>query len=277
MRTIIIATLYKFVALPDYTQMQAPLLQSCLANHVKGSFLLAAEGINGTIAGEREGLDRVLGYLRADPRLAELEHQESFADEQPFRRMKVKLKKEIVTIGLNEIDPTKKVGTYVKAADWNDLISEPDVMLIDTRNDYEVRVGTFEDAINPQIDAFGEFPAFAQRELDPAKHKKIAMFCTGGIRCEKASSLLLEMGFAEVYHLKSGILKYFKEVPQEESRWQGECYVFDRRVTVDHKLQANKNKSCSICNHPLSPPELEHPDYQFGVSCKYCVELPNEA
>ena len=240
MKKIVIATLYKFVSLLDYTELRDPIRAICIENEVKGTLLLAAEGLNGTIAGTRQGIDTVLAYLRADARLADLEHKESFADEIPFRRMKVKLKAEIVTIGLNHIDPTEKVGQYVKPADWNDLITDPEVMLIDTRNEYEVEFGTFEGAINPHTDSFGQFPDFAQKHLDPDKHKKIAMFCTGGIRCEKASSLLLEMGFEEVYHLKGGILKYLEEIHQENSRWKGECFVFDERITLNHDLQPGK-------------------------------------
>ncbi|MGB0389124.1 MAG: rhodanese-related sulfurtransferase [Ardenticatenaceae bacterium] len=272
MSKIVIATLYKFVSLPDYVELREPILGTCVENEVKGSLLLAAEGLNGTIAGKREGVNKVLAYLRADARLAELEHQESLADEVPFRRMKVRLKKEIVTIGLDDIDPTEKVGTYVKPAAWNDLISEPDVMLIDTRNDYEIRAGTFEGAINPHTEAFGEFPDFVEQHLDPDKQQKIAMFCTGGIRCEKASSLLLNMGFKEVYHLKGGILNYLAEVPEQNSRWQGECFVFDERITVNHHLQPGNAHTCPACKHTLSVQDIEHPDYHFGVSCPYCTQ-----
>jgi len=237
MKKIVIATLYKFISLPDYDALREPLLHVCLANKVRGSLLLATEGINGTIAGSREGIDAVLAYLRSDERLADLTHQESFADEMPFRRMKVKIKQEIVTIGLSEVDPTQKVGIYVQPNEWNRLLHQPDVTLIDTRNEYEVQAGTFEGAINPHIDAFGEFPEFVQTHLDSKQHKKVAMFCTGGIRCEKASSLLLDMGFEEVYHLKGGILNYLKEVPQEETLWQDDCFVFDERIAVDHDLK----------------------------------------
>ncbi len=242
MKKIVIATLYKFVSLPDCDALQEQFLQVCLANEVKGSLLLATEGINGTLAGSREGIDAVLAHLRSDERLTDLTHQESYSDKLPFQRTKVKIKPEIVTIGLPEVQPTKKVGTYVQPNEWNHLIREPDVTLIDTRNEYEVQAGTFGGAINPHTETFGEFPEFAQNKLDPKEHKKVAMFCTGGIRCEKASSLLLDMGFEEVYHLKGGILNYLKEVPQEETLWQGNCFVFDERRGVDHDLKPAKKE-----------------------------------
>ncbi len=268
--TIVVAALYKFVSLPDYQQLQPDLLAFCQAQAVKGTLLLAEEGINGTIAGSRAGIDAVLAYLQADARLADLEHKESYTDEAPFLRMKVKLKKEIVTMGVSGISPTLQAGTYVEAKDWNALISDPDVLLIDTRNQYEVDIGTFKNAINPQTTNFREFPDYVSQTLDPAKHKKVAMFCTGGIRCEKSTAYLKNQGFAEVYHLKGGILKYLEEVPKEESLWQGECFVFDQRVAVDHGLAEGSYEQCFACRHPVSEADKASPEYEPGVSCPHC-------
>jgi UPF0176 protein len=235
MPPIIIATFYKFTDLSDYQALRLPMLTFCREQQIKGSILLAGEGINGTIAGHRAGVDAVLAYLRADKRLVSITHQESVADFIPFRRMKVRLKREIVNLGRPEINPNRCVGTYIEATDWNALITDPDVLLIDTRNDFEVKMGSFKGAVNPQTAAFNEFPDFVSQNLDPQKHKKVAMFCTGGIRCEKATAFLVEQGFEAVYHLKGGILKYLATVPETESLWQGECFVFDERVTVNHK------------------------------------------
>lgn len=240
---IVVVALYKFVALPDYRALREPLRQLMLDHGVKGTLLLAEEGINGTVSGTREGIDALLTRLKADPRFADLEHKESYCAEQPFQRSKVKLKKEIVTLGVPEVDPTRQVGTYVAPADWNTLIDDPEVVLIDTRNDYEVAIGTFAGARDPKIASFREFADYVRSQLDPAKHKKIAMFCTGGIRCEKASSYMLSQGFEEVYHLKGGILKYLEEVPPTQSKWQGECFVFDDRVTVRHDLSTGDYRS----------------------------------
>lgn len=268
------AALYKFVALPEYQKLQAPLLAACQSHHIKGSLLLAAEGINGTIAGLPHQIHAILHYLRTDPlfegKFSDLEHKESYADEQPFYRMKVKLKKEIVTLGVPGISPTKKVGTYVKPEDWNALISDPEVVLIDTRNDYEVGIGTFKGAIDPKTTTFREFPEYVAKHFDHTKHKKVAMFCTGGIRCEKASSFMLEQGFKEVYHLQGGILKYLETVPETESLWQGECFVFDQRVAVKHNLKVGEFDQCYACRHPLSPDDMQSPQYEAGVSCPYC-------
>ena len=214
MSEVIVAALYKFVALPDYREMREPLLDFCVQHEVKGTLLLAEEGINGTISGPREGIDAVIDYLKADQRLEGLEHKESQFEGLPFYRMKVKLKKEIVTMGVGGVDPNRLVGRYIEPGDWNDLISDPDVLLIDTRNDYEYDIGTFKNAVNPETTTFREFPQYVKDNLDTEKHKKIAMFCTGGIRCEKSTAYLLEQGFDEVYHLKGGILKYFEEVPE---------------------------------------------------------------
>jgi UPF0176 protein len=234
-KPLVVAALYKFVTLDDCVSMREPLLAVCKANDVYGTLLLAGEGINGTIAGTREGIDTVLDYLRSDPRLSDLEHKESSAEAAPFKRMKVRLKKEIVTLGVDGVDPSKKVGTYVAPQDWNALISDPNVLLIDTRNDYEFEAGTFQNAQNAKTNTFREFPRYVKDNVNPASAPKVAMFCTGGIRCEKASAYMLEQGFNEVYHLKGGILKYLEEVPPGESLWQGECFVFDERRGVDHE------------------------------------------
>lgn len=270
--TQIVATFYKFVKLPDFAQKQAPLLAYCQAQGIRGTILLAAEGINGTIAGSRQAIDSVLSFLRSDPRLIDLEHKESQADSPPFDRLKVRLKKEIVTLGLPEIDPSDRVGTYVSPQEWNALISDPEVTLIDTRNNYEVSIGTFKGAQNPQTTSFRQFPDYVRTHLDPSKHKKVAMFCTGGIRCEKATSLMMAQGFQEVYHLQGGILKYLEEVPPEESLWQGECFVFDQRVAVEHGLEAGTHEMCRSCGHPIAEADKTSPHYQEGISCPYCFD-----
>jgi len=255
----IVAALYKFASLPDYKALKPPLLETCTKNNVKGMILLAEEGINGTIAGPRAGIDAVLHHLHADPRLKDLDHKESRAALQPFYRMKVRLKKEIVTLGVPGTDPNKLVGTHVSPSEWTDLIRDPEVLLIDTRNDYEVELGTFEGALDPNTRTFRDFPAYVKDNCDPAKHKKVAMFCTGGIRCEKASSYMLNQGFQEVFHLKGGILKYLEEVPPEQSAWQGECFVFDERVSVDHGLNQGDYELCRGCRDPISPQDKTSP------------------
>jgi len=264
--------LYKFVRLGDFEQLREPLLALMLAQDVRGTLLLANEGINGTIAGPRAGIDTVLGWLREDPRLADLEHKESFHDAHPFLRTKVKLKKEIVTMGVEGIDPNRTVGTYLSPQEWNAVISDPETLLIDTRNDYEVEVGTFKGAINPETRTFREFPEYVKETLDPARHKKVAMFCTGGIRCEKSTAYLKEQGFEEVYHLKGGILKYLEEMPKEESLWEGECFVFDERVTVDHDLNPGEFDQCHACRRPISEEEKASEKFQLGVSCPKCFD-----
>lgn len=243
MGQFVISAFYKFAKLDDYKAMQQPLLEYCEARDVRGSILLSLEGINGTIAGPRQGIDEVMAYLRADARLADLLHKESFAEFRPFKKMKVRLKKEIVTIKRDDANPFEQVGIYVPPKDWNDLISRDDVILVDTRNDYELEYGTFQGAIDPDIRSFSQFPDYVDENLDPEKHPRVAMFCTGGIRCEKATSYLLARGFQEVYHLEGGILKYFEDIPAEESMWDGECFVFDERVTVDKALQPRVNRT----------------------------------
>jgi UPF0176 protein len=270
--TQIVATFYKFVSLPDFTEKQDSLLAYCVAQDIKGTILLAKEGINGTIAGSRQAIDAVLSYMRSDPRLQDLEYKESTADTPPFERMKVRLKKEIVTLGLPEVDPNEQVGTYVTPQEWNELISDPEVTVIDTRNDYEVHIGTFKGAQNPQTNSFRDFPEYVRQNLDPSKHKKVAMFCTGGIRCEKASSFMLSHGFAEVYHLKGGILKYLEEVQPEESLWEGECFVFDERITVGHGLEPGNHELCFCCGHPLTDEDKASAKYEEGISCPWCFD-----
>lgn len=269
--TQIVASFYKFVSLLDFADKQDALLSLCQAQNVKGTILLAAEGINGTIAAaSRDSLNAVLCFLRSDSRLADLEYKESYADSPPFERMKVRLKREIVTLGLSEVDPNQHVGTYVSPQDWNTLICDPEVTVIDTRNDYEVEIGTFKAAQNPQTSSFREFPNYIRQHLDPTKNKKVALFCTGGIRCEKASSFMLSQGFEAVYHLKGGILKYLEEVPAEESLWQGECFVFDERVAVSHGLALGTYEMCRSCGHPISEADKSSSQYEEGISCPYC-------
>lgn len=274
------AALYKFVELPNYTALQPNIHDACVVHNIKGTILLAHEGINGTIAGLPDDIHAILDYLRKDPtfegKFFDLEHKESFADEHPFYRMKVKLKKEIVTMGVPSVNPNNTVGTYVKPEDWNALISDPDVFLLDTRNDYEVHIGTFKGAIDPKTSTFREFPKYVAENLDKTKHKKVAMFCTGGIRCEKASSYMLEQGFDEVYHLQGGILKYLETVPEEQSLWQGECFVFDQRVAVKHGLEVGEYDQCYACRMPLSPKELESPHFTAGISCPHCYSSLTE-
>ena len=270
MPNFIVAALYKFAKLPDYRAMQPGLLDFCIAQEIKGTLLLAEEGINGTVAGSRQGIDALLAFLRSDARLADLEHKESVAGKMPFYRMKVRLKKEIVTLGVPGISPSKKVGTYVAPEDWNALISDPDVVLIDTRNAYEYDIGTFRGALDPHTATFREFPAYVSNNLDPARHKKVAMFCTGGIRCEKASSFMLEQGFEDVYHLQGGVLKYLEKVPAEQSLWEGECFVFDQRVAVGHGLEPGKHDLCYPCRYPISPEDKASAQYVEGISCPHC-------
>jgi len=272
MSNIVVCALYKFVTLKGFDELRDPLHQTMVDNEVRGTLLLAEEGINGTIAGSRSGIDAVLSWLGQDERLGNIVTKESFDESNPFYRTKVKLKKEIVTMGVEGIDPKHVVGTYVKPKDWNALISDPDVILVDTRNDYEVKVGTFEGAIDPETTSFREFPQYVKDNLDPEKNKKVAMFCTGGIRCEKSTAYLKEQGFEDVYHLEGGILKYLEEVPQDDSMWQGECFVFDNRVTVNHQLEKGEYDQCHACRLPLTQQQMQHEHYQKGVSCEFCFD-----
>ncbi|MDQ2075290.1 rhodanese-related sulfurtransferase [Marinimicrobium sp. ABcell2] len=274
--SIVVAALYKFASLPDYQQLSDPLKQQCERLGLKGTLLLAEEGINGTVAGSREGIDGLLDYLRSDPRLADVEHKEALHEDMPFYRMKVKLKREIVTMGVEGIDPRHVVGTYVAPQDWNQLISDPDVVVVDTRNHYEYAIGSFERALDPQTETFREFPEYVEQNLDPSKHKKVAMFCTGGIRCEKATAYLKQQGFDEVYHLQGGILKYLEEVPKEQSLWRGECFVFDNRVAVNHDLEQGSYDQCHGCRHPITEADKQSEFYMKGVSCPRCYDTLTE-
>ncbi len=268
----IVAALYKFVNLPDYKELQPKILKVCLDHNIQGTLLLAEEGINGTVAGTRDAIDTLLAYLKSDKRLADLGHKEAENEKQPFYRMKVRLKKEIVTLGAPGTDPKKMVGAYVKPKDWNNLIDDPEVLLIDTRNNYEVEVGTFKGAVNPKTETFREFKDYVEKNLDPAKHKKVAMFCTGGIRCEKSTSYLLREGFEEVYHLEGGILQYLEDVPEPESTWEGECFVFDQRVTVNHALEKGSYDQCYACRYPITEEDKQSDKYLKGISCPRCFD-----
>jgi UPF0176 protein len=270
MNKTIVCAMYKFVALENYQEMRTPLHEVMRSNNIKGTLLLAQEGINGTVSGSREGIDNLVNWLNADARINPISCKESLHEDQPFYRTKVKLKNEIVTMGVEGIDPRQTVGTYVKPSQWNALISDPDVTVIDTRNDYEIEIGTFEHAINPHTETFREFPDYVKTELDPKTHKKVAMFCTGGIRCEKSTAYLKEQGFEEVYHLEGGILKYLEDVPKEQSLWKGDCFVFDNRVAVNHDLEKSHYDQCYACRLPITNEDKKSPQYEAGVSCPHC-------
>jgi UPF0176 protein len=270
MTEFLVAAFYKFTKLEDFASMQKTIEACCSDNNVKGIVLLAEEGINSTIAGPRNGVLAVLEFLQTDPRFAELTWKESTTQKQPFRKLRVRLKKEIVTMGVSGIDPERIVGTYVKPKDWNDLISDPNVIVIDTRNDYEVEIGSFKDAINPDITAFGEFPDWIDGNIDIENQPKVAMFCTGGIRCEKSTALLKEAGVNEVYHLEGGILKYLEQIPKEESLWDGQCFVFDERVSVGHGLEVGEYELCRACRFPICDEDKTSTKYVEGVSCPRC-------
>ena len=272
-----VAALYHFTRFSDPAALRAPLQEKCDALGITGSLLLAGEGINGTIAGTRQGIDAILLYLRALPGCDTLEHKESTASLPPFPRMKVKLKKEIVTMGQPDVNPIARVGHYVEAKDWNDLISSPDVAVIDTRNDYEVGIGTFKGAIDPQTKSFRDFPKWWEDNKDRFHNKRIAMFCTGGIRCEKSTNYLLGQGVEEVYHLKGGILKYLEEVPEKDSEWEGDCFVFDARVSVGHSLKEGPHQLCYACRRPLLPEDRARPEYEHGVACHQCTHDTSES
>ncbi len=266
-----VATFYKFIELPSWQSMRSPLLDYCGEQEVCGTILLANEGINGTIAGQDQSVDQVLTYLSQTLSLGALSPRWSEAETKPFGKMKVKLKSEIVTFGQPEIHPAQQAGTYVAPEDWNALIADPDVVVVDTRNRYEVRIGSFEGAIDPQTEKFRDFPDYVEQELDPKQHSKVAMFCTGGIRCEKASAYLKQQGFEEVFHLKGGILSYLETVPPEKSRWQGECFVFDERVAVKQGLEPGSYVMCQACGQPVSEQEQQTEQYEPGLSCPRCV------
>lgn len=273
----IVAALYHFTPFADPVAQRGPLLDLCQLEGVKGTLLLAREGVNGTIAGSRAGIDAALAHLRGLPGCADLEWKESTAAEPPFSRMKVRLKKEIVTMGQPDVDPRAKVGHYVAPEDWNALISAPDVAVIDTRNDYEIAIGTFEGAVDPETRSFGEFPAWWEANKDRFHNKRIAMFCTGGIRCEKSTNYLLGQGVEEVFHLKGGILKYLEDVLEDESLWKGECFVFDNRVSVGHGLVEGPHELCHGCRRPILPEDRARPEYERGVCCHLCVDETSDA
>ncbi|MEM7240838.1 MAG: rhodanese-related sulfurtransferase [Pseudomonadota bacterium] len=268
----IVAALYHFTRFEDHKSLQKPLQALCDTHRVKGTLLLASEGINGTIAGTRAGIDAVLSHIRDMPGCRDVDHKESHASDMPFKRMKVRLKKEIVTMGQPNIDPLARVGNYVAPKDWNDLIAQEDVVVIDTRNDYEVAIGTFEGAIDPETKSFGEFPEWWQKNKEKYEGKKVAMFCTGGIRCEKSTNYLLNEGVKDVFHLKGGILKYLEEVEQQDSTWQGDCFVFDGRVSVGHGLEEGDYVLCYACRMPITPRDMMRPEFEKGVSCHLCFD-----
>lgn len=272
-----IAALYHFTRFADPAAIRPALLALCQAEGVKGSLLLAQEGINGTIAGPHGGIDAVLAHIRSLPGCAGLEWKEATAAEPPFGKMKVRLKKEIVTMGQPDVDPRASVGHYVEPEDWNALIRQDDVVVIDTRNDYEVAIGTFEGAVDPQTASFGDFPAWWEENKARFHNKRVAMFCTGGIRCEKSTNYLLGQGVEDVYHLKGGILRYLEETPAEDSTWKGECFVFDNRVSVGHGLVEGPHELCHGCRRPILPQDKARPEFELGVSCHLCVDQTSEA
>jgi UPF0176 protein len=267
-----VCALYHFTRFEDPAALRDPLMDLCRAQKITGTLLLAQEGINGTVAGPAAGIEAVLTHIRALPGCADLEWKLSTAAERPFARMKVRLKKEIVTMGQPDVDPRARVGHYIEPAQWNELIRSPDVAVIDTRNDYEVAIGTFEGAVDPQTDSFRDFPAWWEANKDRFHNKRIAMFCTGGIRCEKSTNYLLSQGIEDVYHLKGGILKYLEEIPEEDSTWQGACFVFDGRVSVEHGLREGPHDLCHACRRPILPADRARPEYEHGVSCHLCID-----
>ncbi|WP_088348671.1 MULTISPECIES: rhodanese-related sulfurtransferase [Rhodomicrobium] len=276
MSQIVVAALYKFTPFADLPALKASLEHACAEAGILGTLILAPEGINGTVAGSRAGIDALLGHIRAIPGCGDLDHKESFTDTPPFYRMKIRLKREIVTMGVPGIDPNRLAGTYVEPQDWNALIADPEVVLIDTRNDYEARIGSFPGAIDPQTTSFGEFPDWFDRRTDLHGKRKFAMFCTGGIRCEKATAFLRLRGFDEVYHLKGGILKYLETVPEHESLWHGECFVFDQRTTLAHGNAPGSYEICHACRNPVSEADRAAPGYIPGVSCPHCADALSE-
>ena len=272
-----ICALYKFTRLDDFEEIQGPLKIFLESLNIRGTLLLAKEGVNGTIAGDNDSIMKSLDYLQKDGRLAGLEYKLSYSEKPPFKRLKVKLKKEIVTLGVSNIDPIFSSGTYVKPADWNELINDPDVVLIDTRNNYEFEIGSFKGSINPNTETFREFPAYTKNNLEKYRDKKIAMFCTGGIRCEKSTAYLKSKGFENVFHLQGGILKYLEEIKEDESLWEGECFVFDDRVAVKHNLELGKYDQCHACRFPITEKDKEHPHYEKGASCPRCYGTKNSS
>ena len=274
MDSYLTTTFYHFVKIEEYKKLQPVIQKFCDKSFIKGTILLASEGINGTLSANEKNIYGFHHFIKNDERFKNkfknISHKESWAKKNPFYRMKVKLKKEIVTLGVEGISPTKKVGKYVKPDEWNELISDPDTIIIDTRNTYEVDIGSFKGAVNPKTKSFRELPQFLEKNIKKYKGKKIAMFCTGGIRCEKATSFLVEKGIENVFHLQGGILKYLEKISKEKSLWEGECFVFDQRVAVTHKLKEGKYNQCFACRHPLSPDEMLSEQYKKGTSCPYC-------
>ena len=272
MNHYVVSALYKFVTLNEFESLKDPLYNIMKQHGIRGTLLLAKEGINGTVAGRPEAIDALYSWFEQQPSLHPMTHKESYCQEMPFNRTKVKLKKEIVTLGVEGIDPNRVVGTYVQPKDWNHLISAEDVLLIDTRNDYEIEIGTFKNAVNPKTNSFREFPEYVKTHLDPQKHKKVAMYCTGGIRCEKSTAYLKQLGFDEVYHLEGGILKYLEEVSEQDSLWEGECFVFDERVSVNHALEKGSYDQCHACRFPITENDKQSPSYVQGISCPHCID-----
>lgn len=270
-----VATFYKFTELHDAESLQQDLKMRCTEHHIKGTILLATEGLNATIAGERHDVERILAFLEADGRFDDMNIKWSEYDSRPFQRMKVRLKNEIVTMGLGSLDSTADVGQYVPPRGWNELLDDPDVTVIDTRNGFEVEMGTFDSAINPNTKSFREFTAFVQEELSPDRNPNVALFCTGGIRCEKATSYMLDQGFKSVYHLEGGILNYLTTVDESESRWNGECFVFDDRISVIHGAKPGSIQTCKKCSNPLSVDNSKARDFEAGLCCDSCLD-PNE-
>ncbi len=269
---MLVATFYKFVPLENLDELRGHALSFCQNLDLKGTILLAKEGINATIAGEENQLKQFLKFLKEDKRFSDIEPKFSHSEKYPFRRIKVKIKSEIITMGIDHLQPSLTTGKHINPETWNEIIADPEVLVIDTRNKYEYKVGTFQNAISPETDSFREFPQFVEQNLDPKKHRKVAMFCTGGVRCEKASAYLLEQGFEEVYQLNGGILKYLETVSPEESLWEGECFVFDGRVAVKEDLEKGNHELCYGCRHPLSETDRQSEKYQIGVSCPYCYD-----
>lgn len=269
---IVVAALYHFADIPEYKQIRQPLLNLCNQQGIKGTLLLASEGINGTVSGSRTAIDCLLEYLHAMDAFKDLSHKESFTSNHPFIRMKVKLKKEIVTLGVEDINPAKITGKYVNSKEWNDLISDPDVIVVDTRNDYETNIGTFKGSMIPNTKTFREFPEYVSKNLEEHKNKKVAMFCTGGIRCEKSTAYLMQQGFENVYHLKGGILQYLEDTKQDESLWEGECFVFDERVAVNSALEPGQYDQCHGCRNPITTEDMKSEKYIKGVCCPNCID-----
>jgi UPF0176 protein len=274
--SFVVAALYQFTTLDDFQSLQKPLLTTMLSLDIKGTLLLAHEGINGTVAGTQASIDKLLDWIRSDIRLANVDAKFSYDDSIPFYRTRVKLKKEIVSMNVENIDPINSSGTYVKPKDWNVLISDPDVVLVDTRNDYESAIGTFKNSIIPNTTSFREFPDYSTNELSNFKQRKVAMFCTGGIRCEKSTAYLKQQGFEEVYHLQGGILKYLEDIPESESLWEGECFVFDNRVTVNHSLEKGSYDQCHACRLPITVEDKKSDKYFQGVSCPSCYNKKSD-